>query len=571
MAKLVAAGGHFVELTQAVNTVGSDTSTTIPISADLGLDPVHFSITLSDSEAVVTPAAGALVLVNGSPVGAERQLNEGDKIQAGALELKFEPGPVPVATPEISPSPLANPESAPAAIILQEPASVDPMPLESTSLDPKPAEPVAEDAAEPAPPAESGEPTADDSSSPATVTDLFAAGPVAMEAPVDESSKGGLTRSLLVKVGTGLSVVAILAALGVLGWQNRGLASDLLVTLGFGSRDHSHYVEKYAPSGSIVAGTLKPLDLYRAITRQLSTMTNLPVPISPTSANDKMKEELGVNIYDFEKISFIGNVDGALTVVISFKGEIPGQFLDKIENKCNTTYKSGGLNVYGTNLPNGGNTEIAFVDSHNIVAVLNGTFDQLVTEEATPQTTLLLEQLGAADGSIVVAGRIGPIVDDLENQLLESGIPIPASQFKTVVAQTRAFFKDIDSIVVSTTLSEEASKVTADMFTKPGASIDIASITSLFQESNAMTQASGASPLPAASLAQAAQIFEAAKFTPLENGIRFSLEISNDQFNEWQNPSPESQQAALEEEMSRQRELQEKLQQAALEQGMRAE
>ncbi|MEM9481152.1 MAG: hypothetical protein AAGA58_15980, partial [Verrucomicrobiota bacterium] len=384
-------------------------------------------------------------------------------------------------------------------------------------------------------------------------------------------NRGKASSSTLAKAGIGLAIVAILAAVGILGWQNRGLASDLLVLLGFSSRDHDHYVEKYAPAESLFAGTLKPLDLYRAATRQLSEMTNAPIPVSPTSANDMMKEQLGVNVYDFDRISFVGDINGAITVVISFKGDIPEQFLEKIEGQ-GTPYKSGGLKVYGTNLPAVGKTEFALVDSRNIVGVLNGTFDQLAAEETSPQTTSLVERLRASDGSIVVAGLTGPLVDDLESKLLDSGIPIPASQFKTIVAQTRTFFKEIDSFVVSTTLGEDRNKVMADMFTKPGAAIDIAAMTKLFEESKDMTgQPVAGTGIPDAAIAQMTQIFETAKFTPLENGIRFSLEMSNDEIAKMQEAAKGARVEATEEKISRFREEEAQRRQASTDPGLAAE
>ncbi|MEM9480947.1 MAG: FHA domain-containing protein, partial [Verrucomicrobiota bacterium] len=211
MAKLVAAGGHFVELTQAVNTVGSDASTTIPITADLGLEPVHFSIIVNGLDALVTPAAGALVLVNGSPVGSERKLNEGDKIQAGALELNFEPGPIEAIPPATQPE--AHPEPAP----LDEGSPVDTSSLQTDSTETS--DPVGIEANTP------------EEFAPASVSDLFAEGPVPAVTPPAEETADKASSSTLAKAGIGLAIVAILAAVGILGWQNRGLASDLLVLL----------------------------------------------------------------------------------------------------------------------------------------------------------------------------------------------------------------------------------------------------------------------------------------------------------------------------------------------------
>ena len=82
--------------------VGSDPSVQIPVRADFGLMPRHFAVAPQNGGWYLGAYEGAAVWVNGQPV-TMTELNDGDRIVAGQLELVYRDEQVAAAVPVLSP------------------------------------------------------------------------------------------------------------------------------------------------------------------------------------------------------------------------------------------------------------------------------------------------------------------------------------------------------------------------------------------------------------------------------------------------------------------------------------
>jgi len=109
VARLVADGGHCVELQKERTRLGADPYNEIPIQAGLGLAPTHFVIHQSLAGHVIVGEGETIV--DGEPIEAPMALAHGTTIRAGGLELRYETDSPPpqVTEPVQAPSPQPQP------------------------------------------------------------------------------------------------------------------------------------------------------------------------------------------------------------------------------------------------------------------------------------------------------------------------------------------------------------------------------------------------------------------------------------------------------------------------------
>lgn len=148
MAKLIAQSGHTLDLPTRRVTLGESSNCDIPLSAGLGLAPVHFEIEpVSDGNYVLRDVSGGAGLTVNDQIVKELTLNHGNVIGAGALRLGFwnsenapeVAAPVAAVTPPpaaVIPTPVPVPAAPPQVPAV--PASVAPPPVPAIPAAPPP-------------------------------------------------------------------------------------------------------------------------------------------------------------------------------------------------------------------------------------------------------------------------------------------------------------------------------------------------------------------------------------------------------------------------------------------------